>query len=373
VGRRAIADTPGSSRRRTAPALESLEGRRLLSAYTGPSSNRPVTTPSGGFWIQVSGPGVVEVHHTPGGAIDLNAYGTTSATTITITQTRPRYHETSRPLAIQYLKIRSGQLGGLSAMPVALEGRMTPIAGSMSTFDIGTIGPKAQVDINGSVGVMGVSNIDLGPTGHVSIAGDINTLSQGGTPLLPLPNSGTSATGNAGGTSESGAMTIGSITINGGRFSIGRDSLESIAINGDVSISQDGKLSIGRDQDGTFTVYGSMVLSSGGQLVVGRNLASLAITGNLIVQPNGSGVAVDGALESLTVDGYLEGQGGQSTPTAVDLGVGLNLSNLTILGGISGQGGLINANIRAGGTVSEVNIPYGTSNSTIQSNAAMPT
>jgi hypothetical protein len=372
-GCRPITDAPRSSRRRAAPALEPLEGRRLLSAYTGPSSNRPVTTPSGGFWVKVSGPGVVEVHHAPGGAIDLNAYGTTSSTTITITQTRPRFHVTSRPLTIQYLKIRSGQLGGFSAMPVALEGRMTPIAGSMSTFDIGTIGPKAQVDINGSVGVMSVSNIDLGPTGHVSIAGDINSLAQGGAPLLPLVNPGTSATSNAGGTSQSGAMTIGNITIDGGRFSIGRDSLESIAINGNVSISQDGKLSIGRDQDGSFSVNGSMVLSTGGQLVIGRNLASLAITGNLIVQPSGSGVAVDGALESLTVDGYFEGQGGQSAPTAVDLGVGLNLSNLTILGGISGRGGLINANVRAGGTVSGVNIPYGTSNSTIQSNATMPT
>jgi hypothetical protein len=53
--------------------------------------------------------------------------------------------------------------------------------------------------------------------------------------------------------------------------------------------------------------------------------------------------------------------------------VGLNLSGLTVLGGISGQGGLINANIRAGGSISGVDIPYGTTNSTIQSNATMPT
>jgi hypothetical protein len=299
--------------------------------------------------IGVSGPGVVEVHHTPKGAIELNAYGTTSSSTITITQTQPRFHATNRLLAIRDLTIRSGQLGGLSAMPVALQGRMTPVANSMTTLDIGTIGPKAQVDVNGSVQSMSVSNINLGPTGHVAISGDINSLAQ------------------------SGPMTIGAITIDGGRFSIGRDSLASIAINGDVSISQDGKLSIGRDQNGTFTVYGSMHLSSGGQLVVGRNLASLAITGNLIVQPSGSGIAVDGALQSLTVDGYVQGQGGRSAPSAVDLGVGLNLSNLSVLGGISGQGGLINSNVRAGGTVSGVNIAYGTSNSTIQSNAAMPT
>jgi hypothetical protein len=373
LGDRAIPDTRGSSRRRTAPALEWLEGRRLLSVYTGPSSNRPVETPTGFFLIKVSGPGVVEVHHTSNGAIDLNAYGTTSSSTITITQAQPRFHVTSRPLAIQYLTIRSGQLGGLSATPVVLEGRMTPIASSMNTLDIGTIGPKAQVDVNGDVGAMSVSNINLGPTGHVSIAGDINSLAQGNGALLPLQTSSTSTTSNTNGTSESSVMTIGNITIDGGRFSIGRDSLESIAINGNVSISQDGKLSIGRDQDGSFTVNGSMRLSSGGQLVIGRNLSSLAITGNLVVQPSGSGIAVDGALASLSVDGYFEGQGGRSVPSAVDLGTGLNLSNLTILGGISGQGGLINANVRAGGTVSGVNIPYGTSNSTIQSNATMTT
>jgi hypothetical protein len=332
-----------------------------------------VSTPSGVFTIKVSGPGVVEVHHASNGAIDLNAYGTTSNSTITITQIQPRFHVTSQPLAIQYLKIRSGQLGGLSAMPVLLEGRMTPIASSMNSLEIGTIGPKAQVDVNGSVGAMSVSNINLGPTGHVSIAGDINSLAQGSGALLPLQTSGTSTTGNSNSTSQTSVMTIGNITIDGGRFSIGRDSLESIAINGNVSISRDGKLSIGRDQNGSFKVNGSMVLNSGGQLVIGRNLTSLAITGNLIVQPNGSGIAVDGALESLTVDGYFQGQGGKSAPTAADLGVGLNLSDLTIQGGISGQGALINANVRAGGTVSGVNIPYGTSNSTIQTNAAMPT
>ena len=41
---------------------------------------------------------------------------------------------------------------------------------------------------------------------------------------------------------------------------------------------------------------------------------------------------------------------------------------LTILGALSGQGGLINANVRAGGSISNVNIVYGTINSTIQPN-----
>jgi hypothetical protein len=224
---------------------------------------------------------------------------------------------------------------------------MTPLGSSVETLALGVIGPKAQVDINGSVGSLSVGNIDLGPTGHVSIAGDVNSIEQ------------------------SGPMTIGAVTIDGGRLSIGRDSLESIAIGGDVSITHDGKFSIGRDQAGSFTVNGSMVLSSGGQIVIGRNLASLAINGNLIVQPSGSGIAVDGALQSLGVGGYFVGQGGKSNPSAIDLGVGLNLSGLTVLGGIPGRGGLINANVRAGGSVSGVDILYGTVNSTIQSNATL--
>jgi hypothetical protein len=347
LGRRALVSPLHPRRRPITPHIEPLEGRRLLSVYYGPSANRAVIAPGGVFLIQVSGPGVVGVNKAPGGAVDLTAYGTTADSTITITQTTPRYHATSQVLVIRSLRVRSGVLGGLSASPAELDGRMTPLSSSVNTLALGVIGPKAQVDINGSVGSLSVSNIDLSPTGHVSIAGDVNSIAQ------------------------SGPMTIGAVTIDGGRLSIGRDSLASIAISGDVSISQDGKLSIGRDEAGSFTVNGSMVLSSGGQIVVGRNLASLAINGNLIVQPNGSGIAVDGALESLGVGGYFLGQGGKSNPSAIDLGVGLNLSGLTILGGIPGQGGLINANVRAGGSVSGVVIPYGTVNSTVQSNATM--
>jgi hypothetical protein len=364
-------------RRRIAPAVEMLEGRRLLSTYTGPSANRPVSTPAGLFNVQVSGPGAVEVHHTAGGAIDLNVYGTTSISILTITQIQPRYHAASQLLAINNLRIRSGALGGLAAAPAELEGRMTPLNSSVVTFAIGTIGPRAQVSINGSVGTMSVSNIDLGPTGRVDIAGDINTVSQGGLatgliPLIPLVSSTNPSTVSTTSTT-SGPMTIGDVTIDGGQFSIGRDSLASIAINGDVSISQDGSFSIGRDQDGSFTVNGSVELSSGGRLVIGRNLGSLAITGNLIVAPGGGGVAVDGALQALSIDGYFQGQGGASAPSAIDLGVGLNLSDLTILGGVSGQGGLINANVRVGGSVSGVNVAYGLYNSAIQANTAMST
>jgi hypothetical protein len=82
---------------------------------------------------------------------------------------------------------------------------------------------------------------------------------------------------------------------------------------------------------------------------------------------------VHGALNGLTISGYFQGQGGLSAPSQIDLGVGLNLSNFNIEGGVSGQGGLINANVTAGGAVSSVGIAYGTYNSSVLSNTTMTT
>src|ERR1700678_3416066 len=79
-------------RRAVTPALECLEGRRLLSAYTGPSTVRTVLSSGGKFLIQVSGPGVIKESSAGRSGINLSAFGTTSATAITITQIRPRWH-----------------------------------------------------------------------------------------------------------------------------------------------------------------------------------------------------------------------------------------------------------------------------------------
>jgi hypothetical protein len=327
-----------------APRVECLESRRLLSFFTGPATVRPVVSRAGAFLVQVSGPGVVKVLPAAQGGIDLTAYGTTTDSTITITQTRARYHFPNQFLAIHNFIVKSGQLGSLEAAAAALYGKMTPLASTVRRFAIGGLGPKAQVDINGNVGTMIVSTINLGPTGHVAIAGDMNSLAQ------------------------SSQMQIGAITLDGGDFTIGRDSLESIQIAGNMSVSRDGRFSVGRDQDGIFTVTGSLLLQSGGQLRIGRNLNGLTVEGNLIVSPSGSGVAVLGALNGLTVDGYFQGQGGTTAPTVTDLGVGLNLTSLTIVGGVPGQGGLNSANVRAGGSISGINIAYGSVNSSIQPN-----
>ena len=363
----------GRDRRRVvAPALELLEGRRLLSTFTGPSANRPVSSAGGLFLIQVSGPGVVKVHPARGGAIDLTAFGTTLDTTLSITQVRPRWHFPSQLLSIQKLRVTSGQLGSLNASAAELTGTMTPLNGNVANlggqliplgpvggtapesdavanFELGELGPGARVNINGSVGVMNVPIIDLGPTGHVMISGALNTAGL------------------------TGSMTVGAMALDGGQFMIGQDSLAPISIQGSLTISHDGLFSIGRDLDGSLTVNGNLVLDTGGQLMVGRNLSDLAVTGNLIVNPTGSGIVVNGALGGLTVDGFFQGQGGTVAPTAFDLGVGLNTTGLTILGGNQNQNGLISANIRSGGSISGVDVVYGTVNSTIQPNTPPPT
>jgi hypothetical protein len=337
--------------------LESLESRRLLT-YLGPAVNLPVTTAAGAFLIQVTGPGAVRVQPTSHGAIDLTAYGTTAASTITITQTQQRFHFPNTLLEIEGFVVRSRLLGGLSAMPAELNGRMTTLTNSVTNFDIGAFGPKARLGIVGGLGELSAISVDLGPLGSVSIAEGINS-----PPRSPVRSTSYTL----------GAVTIGTMSISGGQFAIGADTTQPITIQGNFTINQNGQFSIGRDETGSLTVGGSLAIDSGGQLVVGRDLNNLTVDGNVIIGPGGSGIAVNGALNGLTVNGYFQGQGGTANPSAIDLGVGLNVTGLTILSGVTGQGGLIKANIRAGGSISGVNIPYGIYQSTIQANASMTT
>ena len=272
-------------RRAVAPALECLEGRRLLSAYTGPSMRRTVQSSGGTFLIQVSGPGVIKENSAGRSGIDLSAFGTTSATTITITQIRPRWHFPSQYLVLNNVKITSGQLGGLDASFCELNGKMTPLNNTLNTLELGSIGPKAQIDVNGNVGTMTVSQVDLGPTGHVVISGQLNT------------------------NDLTGLMTIGSFTIDGGQFVIGEDSIAPIAVTGNMTISHDGLFSIGRDLDDSLSINGNLVLDTGGQIFVGRNLNDLTVNGNVIVNPSGSGIVVNGALGDLSVERHIPGPG----------------------------------------------------------------
>jgi hypothetical protein len=298
--------------------------------------------------IQVSGPGVVKVH--PGGraGIDLSIFGTTEASTVTITQVRPRWHFASQPLVLDNIRITSGKLGSLDAGPAELAGDMTTINNDVDTLELGEIGPSAQIDVNGNVGTLSAAAIDLGPIGNVAISGAINT------------------------NDLQTAMKVGIFTIDGGRFVIGQDSVAPIDVTGNMTISHNGLFSVGRDLDGSLSVSGNLELDTGGQLFVGRNMSGLSVDGNLIVKPSGSGIVVNGQLADVNITGIFQGQGGTSAPTIFDLGVGLNLDGLSIDGANLALDSLISANIRAGGTISGVDIAYGTVDSTIQPNTPPP-
>jgi hypothetical protein len=311
---------------------ERLEERRLLSVFTGFSQVRNIATPAGIFTLQVSGSGILKAAPAGHGAIDLKVLGTNSSSSLSITQVRPRYHLAGQLLPIRDLTIRSGQIGNILAAPVELDGTMTPLTTSVSTLEFGALGAGAQIDVAGSVGSMTVGEVDLGPGGHVVIAGDLNGSGQGS------------------------AMSIDNMSINGGHFVIGRDSLAPISIAGDLRLDHDGLFSIGRDQVGTLTIGGSIIMGAGGELMVGRNLTSLTVTGDVLLSPGASGIVVGGDLNGLSVNGIFLGQG---SPTSVDLGVGLNLNGFSVLGGTANAGGVQSANINVGKNINLLNVPHG--------------
>ncbi len=337
----------------TQPVLEALESRQLLTLYTGFSHIRHIPTSTGVYSLQIDGPGVLKTDPAGGGAFDVKVLGTTTDSTLTITQVRPRFHVTNGLMFIDNLTIRSGQIGSIEASPVQLDGAMTPLNSGVSDLEFGALGPGAQIGINGSVGTMEVGSVNLGPGGHVVITGDVNGSAQ----------SSTSSTTTA-------AMSISSMNLAGGQFIIGQDSLEPIAIAGNLTLSLNGLLSIGRDQAGSLSVGGSIILDSGGQISVGRNLAALAVGGNVLVDPGASGIVVGGSLDSLIVGGYFRGQG---SATATDLGVGLNLSNVTMQnnGPSTSPGGIQLANINVGKNISNLAVAYGIFRSWITAGVAI--
>ena len=266
----------------TAPAVESLEGRQLLSTFTGFTHVRNILTPAGIFFLQVTGPGVLKASPAGHGAINLKVLGTTTNSSLSITQVQPRFHVANSLMSIDNLIIRSGQIGSILASPVELDGAMSPVNLSVGTLELGALGPSAQIDVNG-----GVNTMDVGSVG-------------------------------------SGAQ---------------------IDVNGSV---------------GTMNV-GSVNLGPSGHVVITGDLNSLTVTGNLLVSPGSEGIVVGGNLNGLTVNGIFQGQG----TSAIDLSVGLDLTNFTVLSGSSGLGSVRSANIAVGKDIVGLDIQHGIFNSLI--------
>jgi hypothetical protein len=309
--------------------VERLEGRQLLSHFfSGATAVRPIQTPGGVYTVTMNGPGLVNASQLGRGVIGLKLYGTTSATTVDIALTRQRLHQPLAPLKIGSIKVLSGQVGAIDAGGASLLGTVTPLNGDVRALQFGDLGPNARIDVGGTLGSLSVGAVELGPNGHVKIAGDLSQ----------------------------SLMVAGPMTVDGGQFVIGHDLRGGAAIGGDLTITDHGVVSVGQDVTGAFAVNGNLALSNNGTLSVGRNESALMVNGNLVVSPTGSEVVVGGDLDLLQVNGVFQGQG---TRTATDLAVGLNLGNLVVLGASPNQGGLQGANIDVGKNILGLNVLHG--------------
>ncbi len=404
-GASAAASDAKGCRYACSPTVEPLEDRQLLSqGFSGLSANRPVQAPGGMFMLSISGPGLERVTQLGHGQIGVTLLGTTDASTLTVSLTHPRFHKASVPLQIGSIKVNSGQLGGIAAPVATLTGAITPFLGSVNSLQFGALGPNAQIDV-GSVGSLSVSGaVTLGASGHVSIAGDVTSglslgalaldggrfvvghdvdgglnlgavdLSQGGQFLIGHDVTGASQISGDLAVNTNSFFLIGHDLTGGlsvaqdvdldskGQLAIGNDVTGLVHVAGNLNISNGARLIVNRDLTGGVSVDGDLALSSGDAFAVGRTLSALTVRGDLLVSPTGSGITVGGDLTNLTVDGAFVGQGSK---TAIDLSVGLNLGQLTVLGGGAGLGGIQDANINVAKSILGLNVAHGIFNSII--------
>jgi hypothetical protein len=227
--------------------------------------------------------------------------------------------------------VNTGVIGAINLPDAELLGAISPLSGSVSSLQFGSLDTKAQVAVGGSVGTLSVGSVDLGPTGYVAIGGNLQT-----------------------------SLTTSSLVLDGGKFAIGGD-VQGALNFGSISLTHGGFFSVGRDVTGTMTVTSNLDLSTNGAVLIGRNLAGLTVNGNVNVDPSGGEIIVGATVTSVTVNGVFKGKG---TPSP-DLSVGLDLGNLTVLGGGAGQGGLQQASIDVGKDLLGLNIPRGIFNSLI--------
>ena len=91
--------------------------------------------------MQIDGPGVLKTQPAGHGSFDVIVLGTTDASTLTITQVRPRFHVANGPMSIDNLTIRSGQISSILASPVELDGALSPLSSDVGTLDFCALGP----------------------------------------------------------------------------------------------------------------------------------------------------------------------------------------------------------------------------------------
>ncbi|WP_254053862.1 hypothetical protein [Singulisphaera sp. GP187] len=384
------------ARRRSAtPVVEALETRQLLSLYTGPSSTRPIASNGSLFTISVTGGGYQTVKRLKGGQFAINLFATNPNSALTITAQPRQAHFNTSQIKIGKIDVKTGLLGSIDAGAANLLGPMSALQGSVSSIQLGSIGRNATVDVSGDLGKLNAASVELGPTGRIHVGGNL-TGSVGGSinldggrfvvdndatgtfnpASLIVQHGGVFAVGhdlsggfNVGGDIQAntnglinighdlGGLTLGrGLSLQGGRLIVGNDIKTAATVANSVKTSDNGLLFVGRDIAGGLTVNGDLTLDSGGSVIVGRDLDSLTVGGDFDVKPTGGLLAVKGNLVGLTVNGALNGKG---SPTAVDLFVGLDLSNLAVLGGGASLGGIQEANLDVGKNLSGLNVRHG--------------
>ena len=316
----------------TKPVLEPLEGRQLLALFTGFSHVRNVPTRDRRlFFANRDGPGVLKTQPAGGGSFDVIVLGTTDASTLMITQVRPRFHVANGLMSIDNLTIRSGQIGSILASPVELDGVMSPVNSGMNTLEFGALGPGARIDVNGGVNTMdvgsvgsgaqidvngSVSTMDLGPVesgAKIVINGSVSTMDVGSVQSGAIDVSGNVSTMDVVGSVQSGAidvsgnvstMTIGSVgsgaidvSGNVGTMTIGSvGSSAQIDVNGSVGTMNVGSVNLGPGgrvvitgdlNSAVGTTIASMNLDGGQFVIGGDSLEPISIAGDLSLSYNG--------------------------------------------------------------------------------------
>jgi len=398
----------------TKPVLEPLEGRQLLALFTGFSHVRNVPTPTGVYSLQIDGPGVLKTQPAGGGSFDVIVLGTTDASTLMITQVRPRYHVANGLMSIDNLTIRSGQIGSILASPVELDGAMSPVNSSVGTLEFGALGPGAHIDVNGGVNTMdvgsvgsgaqidvngSVSTMDLGPVesgAQIDINGSVSTMDVGSVESGAIDVSGNVGTMNIGSVGSGaidvsdnvGTMNIGSvgssaqIDVNGsvGTMNLGSVNLGpggSVVITGDLnsafespdqsstttgttiaSMNLDGgQFVIGGDSLEPITIAGDLSLSYDGLIAIGRDQTGTLSVGGSVILDSGGQIYVGRNLAALTVGGNV-----LIGPGASGIVVGGDLDAMNVGGIFVGQGSPSAVDLAVGLNLNGFQILGGTSN-----------
>jgi hypothetical protein len=208
---------------------------------------------------------------------------------------------TASTLSVSLMRTRRGFNNAHSTLQI---GRINVASGQLGGVQaLGAADLVGSITpLNGSISTLQFNTI--GPKATIDVKGGLGSLSAGGVTIGP--------TGHIDIGSLGGPDSLGGLTLDGGQFTI----------DGDLT--------------GPFNV-GSVMIERGGQFKVGGNLSNL------------------------TVGGIFQGQG----TSAIDLKVGLNLINFTVLSGSSNLGSVRGANIDVGKDIAGLDIRHGIFNSLI--------